>query len=209
MHNHVVSLSTLLLFWELCEDMLRFPIVHLIFYLTLSSVSVSLPLSLSRPQLLSIAYTSSAREGTSCSLPLSMMGFIVAWSFTGFMQAFMTAKCSEVQPACCVQKTLFSCSPPPPLADTHCSSLPQWSLSPHRKVLWCRCSISGWTFCDVLFSHLDKSWVSVLISIFFKRRLLWCGLGDALFCGYSDNTLEVGLTLSVFSSITVEGFPLG
>lgn len=34
-------------------------------------------------------------------------------------------------------------------------------------------------------------------------------LRDALFCGYSDNTLEVGLMLSVFSSITVEGFPLG
>lgn len=90
------------------------------------------------PQHLSIANSSSARVGTWCRLPLTMM-ILFVYSFPGWdlnRSCVCCRNCCEFIRAvpCCVLKTLSPCSHPPPLALTPFPpSLPQSSLRFGRR----------------------------------------------------------------------------
>lgn len=65
----------------------------------------------------------------------------------------------------------------------------------------------------VLCSSLSLSvhclvWVSVLISICYKKRLLWWKLNNSLTYGYSNMSLVIVLLLCLFSRIMAVVFPL-
>ena len=82
--------------------------------------------------------------------------------------------------------------------------LPQGSLNLERKGLM-KVSHLGLCF-KVFHSLIVHLWVSV-ISIYYKKQLLWWGLNNILICEYSNMSLGVILLLCSFCRIIV--FPLG
>lgn len=109
---------------------------------------------------------------------------------------------SILQPPCCVRKSL--------LALTHCLLLLQFfctlSLSDPLNIAGKGCDIDVlptqvWAFCSPLLSVPGQSCFSVLISICWKRKLLWWKLRDELIYRYTNKLLLVSLTLWPFSRI--------
>ena len=59
-------------------------------------------------------------------------------------------------------------------------------------------------------SLLSVRWpVSMIIVLYYRKKLLWWVLRVVLICGYKDKTLGVSLLPYPFSRIIILGFPLG
>lgn len=79
---------------------------------------------------------------------------------------------------------------------------------PHRSLSLEGRSLRKTPPCRTHSLHTVWLWVSVLISIYY-RKLLWWGLSVALIYGYNNKTLKIILLLCTFSRIKAFSFPLG
>lgn len=102
--------------------------------------------------------------------------------------------------SCCVKMTLLSWTHPFSVAFTFC-------LSPHHHRSLSLKVVVGYE--DIPFRnehyevshslHIVQSWVSVLITIYCKKNILWCGLNKTPLYGYINTSLRVILLLYTFS----------
>lgn len=97
-----------------------------------------------------------------------MLAYYLVRASTGLIHAFIGIVSSYVNLECYVRKTLFLCSHWPLLTFNIFSSpfLP-WCPSNRR-----RCDIHVYSTLSYSL-HLCQMWVSVLITIYFKKKLLW------------------------------------
>lgn len=55
--------------------------------------------------------------------------------------------------------------------------------------------------------HGDQLQVSMLVTTYYKKKLVWRGMRDTLLCRYNDKSLGVSMTLSPFSRSFTIGSP--
>lgn len=121
-------------------------------------------------QKLSIVNSSPASSETSCPPPLSMLRFGLAWTCTDLVHAVIIAVSFYVKLLCCVQNILFCYSHLLQLALNDPWALGRGVWPPHN-LLFCEP-------CLVL--------VSVLNSIYHKKKHLWWWLRGVLIYGYKE-----------------------
>lgn len=99
--------------------------------------------------------SSSVRSETSCTPPISMLGFNLAWACKILVCVVTTAVSSCVHVPCCVRKVLFPCSYPPPLVLTlFLLPLSQWYLGLWRWA--CNIDVSFEAECSVVYYSLHN-----------------------------------------------------
>lgn len=103
--------------------------------------------------------------------------------FWCFLRADTTTVGSYMWLPCCVQKTLFSCSHPPPHDFYNLSTLSSamtsglWGMD-IKYMSYLRLTVSS--------LHIDQLWFYVFIFIYCKVKLIQWGVRDALRYGHND-----------------------
>lgn len=100
----------------------------------------------------------------------------------GFVYVFTIAVNLYEQLPSCVQKIMLLCS--------HCQPLALSLFSYHYSVVITASSM-GLSFIvpsGMSVLCLGKLWTSVLITIYYKQKLLSCGMRDAIVCGYDNKS---------------------
>lgn len=108
------------------------------------------------------------KEWDSIFRSLSMLAYYLVRASTGLVHAFTSIVSSYVNLASYVRETLFLCSHRPLL--TFNISSPyflQWCLG---NRIWCVTYVHSTLSYSL---HLCQMWVSVLITIYFKKNFLW------------------------------------
>lgn len=114
---------------------------------------------------------------------------------------------SYVQLSCYILKTVFPLSYPLPLSLTLLFFLSSFVMihDPWKARVQYTCSLYIFTFCSLLFLHFGQLWLSILVAIYCKWKLLW-GHWEM---HSSMNIITSHLELVYISKIVVIGPSLG
>lgn len=162
------------------------------------------------PQNSHFQVASRLKLGTGAHLLFSVLSFLSSFRCAGPVHAVTVCVSSCVHWSCCVWRMLFPGSCLLPLALTvflppFLAKLPEpWEERFDEDISFrAECSKVFHSFCIVQF------WVSILISIYCKKKLFSWGLSNVLIYGDSNMLLGVSLLLCPFNRIIVKSFSLG
>lgn len=126
--------------------------------------------------------SSPARGGVSWQLSSSILVLCLAWSFTGLLSAVTVAVSSYAQLSCVQEVPLLVA------VSAFLPFLPQSSLILGRKKDDIDVPVKAENPTGSYSLHLGQLWAFVLISVYWKGKLLWWGLGDALIHEYNNSS---------------------
>lgn len=135
-------------------------------------------------------------------LPFSLPGLSLAWTCRGFVSALSLRESVHMF----INRMIVSSESPITSGSYTLSASFPTEISEGRGLTNIPLRTENGKVSHLL--YLAQFWLSVLMPVFLQKKLLWCALGEALICGYSNVSLGIILLWCSFGR-TISGFPAG